>query len=250
MIIMPFPSLSVIVPCYNEAQRVHHIENGLRDLQKQWQGALEILLVDDGSRDDTFEKLKNLTTSQLSTQLHQVKLFRTEQNQGKGAALQHGIKMAHHDFVLTMDADMATEPCTIVQWLEKRGGVYEKEIWIGSRELKQSQVSSHPFRRQIGQVFNAFLQQLTGLTVRDTQCGYKLYHRPIAQKIFDALETPGWSHDVEILLRANRLGYAIVEMPVIWHAVKGSKISIWKDSWIMFWEVIRIAKKKKNFPVH
>jgi hypothetical protein len=82
---------------------------------------------------------------------------------------------------------------------------------------------------------------MTGMPYKDTQCGFKLYSREVARVLFEPLKTMGWAHDVEILLRANKMGYAVIQMPLRWRAVEGSKIRVLRDGVVMFNELIRIV---------
>lgn len=211
---------------------------GLFQFLQQWQGSFECIIVDDGSTDSSDLAIKNHPHFPLLSSHIQIL---TQANQGKGAALKTGIQQAQGDFILTLDADMATEPTELIQWLKMRQTFYTKEILIGSRELKNSDVQDLGYRKIVGNIFNAIIRLFTGLPFRDTQCGFKLYPAAAAKALFDKLQTPGWSHDVEILKRANRLGYAIVEMPVHWKAIEGSKIRVVQDGFKMLFEVIRIS---------
>lgn len=243
---MQFPSISLIIPCYNESTRIGLLFDGIKDFSKMWMGDYEIIIVDDGSSDGTDIVIQshpdyfNLLEKKRITFLHQ-------ENKGKGGALKLGVAHATKEFILTLDADMATSPIEIAYWLEMRRSFSKKEILIASRELKNSKVQDSLKRKFIGNVFNFIIRKAVGLQINDTQCGFKLYPREIAQKLFSSLKTLGWAHDVELLSRANKLGYAIVEMPITWNAVEGSKIKVLHDSWNMFWEVMKISRLKKKW---
>jgi dolichyl-phosphate beta-glucosyltransferase len=228
------PDLSIIIPCFNESNRIGVMVNALKIFQQQWQGSFEVIVVDDGSTDDTYTRLTE------AQKLISLQIIRQE-NTGKGGALKCGVLASQGEIILTLDADMATEPTELIDWLSGRKWK-QNEIWIGSRELNRNQVEDKPHREFIGHMFNRIIRYLTGLKIHDTQCGFKLYHSFIAKKIFGDLQTPGWAHDVELLIRAEQLGYALIEMPVHWKAVEGSKIRVVRDSWKMFWEVVRISK--------
>nr|MBP6315435.1 glycosyltransferase [Chitinophagaceae bacterium] len=244
--IMPFPSISLIIPCYNEAIRVARMFQGLRDFDTQWQGSYEVIIVDDGSTDGTDLVIQSnpffveLTNQKKITVLQQA-------NTGKGGALQLGVAHASKDFFLTLDADMATAPTELLRWLSMRKTFSAREVLIASRELKNSKVSDSFKRKVVGNIFNKIIRLMVKLTISDTQCGFKLYPASIAQQAFASLQTLGWAHDVEILAHANFLGYAIIEMPITWSAVEGSKIDVLRDGWKMFWEVQKISRLQKNW---
>lgn len=235
---MNYPYVSLVIPCYNEGARLLALWRGITDFAAQWPGRFDVVLVDDGSTEDD---LKGLATMVGYTAIaDRIDIIR-QANTGKGGALKTGVLNAKGDYILTLDADMAAEPTQLLDWWASRAGFFEREIFIGSRELPQSEVIDSVQRRQVGRVFNRMIRWMTGLPYRDTQCGFKLYSRGVAVELFSALQTMGWAHDVEILLRANRAGYAIVQMPLRWTAVAGSKINVWRDSWVMFGELIRIV---------
>jgi len=235
---MSYPFVSLVIPCFNEAGRLVLLLQGLEEFAAAWPAEWEAIVVDDGSTDDTAAKLN--TALQGHALEKQIRIL-NQANAGKGAALKTGVEAALGEFILTLDADMATRPAELLHWWEKRKGFYPREILIGSRELPQSDVLDLGYRRFIGHVFNRVIRIATGLPIRDTQCGFKLYDAAAAKALFAALRTPGWAHDVELLKRANRAGYAIVEMPIRWRAIEGSKIRVLRDSWAMFVEVLRIG---------
>jgi glycosyltransferase involved in cell wall biosynthesis len=240
---MLYPFVSLVIPCYNEAERVPLLFSGLQEFQQAWLGKMEVILVDDGSADDTANAIQTHPIFIALQSEHKIHWMQ-QKNQGKGAALKAGVQIAKGDFVLTLDADMATRPIELLNWLQLKKTFETNELLIGSRELKTSDVKDLDHRKWIGNVFNFIIQKLTHLTIQDTQCGYKLYHEAIAKTLFENLQTTGWAHDVELLLKAKRMGCQITEMPITWKAIPGSKINIWKDSIIMFFEVLRISRMK------
>lgn len=240
---MLYPFVSLVIPCYNEAERVPLLFSGLQEFQHAWLGKMEVILVDDGSTDATADYIQTHPLFIALQSEHKIHLIQ-QKNQGKGAALKAGVQLAKGDFVLTLDADMATRPIELLNWLKWKQTFSTQEILIGSRELKTSDVKDLDHRKWIGNVFNLIIQKLTHLDMQDTQCGFKLYPMAIAKPLFENLQTTGWAHDVELLVKAKRMGCPIMEMPITWKAIPGSKINIWKDSIIMFFEVLRISRMK------
>jgi dolichyl-phosphate beta-glucosyltransferase len=235
---MNVPYVTLVIPCYNEGPRLPRLWQGLVDFALLWPGRFDVVLVDDGSTDAGLTALSSMAGySDLADRIACIR----QDNTGKGGALKTGVLAAKGDYILTLDADMAAAPTELLRWWEQRAGFFPKEIFIGSRELPQSEVHDSFQRQQVGRMFNRFIRWMTGLPYRDTQCGFKLYPREVACDLFTALQTLGWAHDVEILLRANRAGYAIVQMPLRWRAVEGSKINVWRDSWVMLLELLRIV---------
>lgn len=235
---MNYPYVSLIIPCYNEGARLGRLWQGISLFAAQWPGQFEVILVDDGSTEGDLNDLQGMMG--YMELADKIRIIRQE-NTGKGGALKRGVLVAQGDYILTLDADMAAEPTELMAWWVQRAGFFEREIFIGSREMPQSIVHDSYTRRVVGRIFNGLIRLMTGLPYRDTQCGFKLYPKGVAVELFSALRTMGWAHDVELLLRANRAGYAIVQMPLRWTAVEGSKISVWRDSVVMFTELIRIV---------
>lgn len=235
---MNYPYVSLVIPCYNEGARLGRLWQGLTAFAAQWPGRFEVVIVDDGSTEGDLKDIEHMPG--YAAMADKIQLIR-QANTGKGGALKTGVMAAQGDYILTLDADMATEPIELVRWWEQRAGFFEREIFIGSREMPQSDVTDSYMRRVVGRIFNGLIRIMTGLPYRDTQCGFKLYPRTIALDLFSALRTMGWAHDVELLLRANRMGVAVVQMPIVWNAIPGSKISVMRDSVLMFKELLRIV---------
>lgn len=238
---MVYPSLSLVIPCYNESARVGYMFDGLKDFAKVWKGDYEVIIVDDGSHDGTDLMIKQ-NPYFFELEKENKIIFLRQENKGKGGALKTGVAQTSKDFVLTLDADMATSPVELIHWLEMRKIFATSEILIASRELKSSVVKDSLKRKLIGNIFNFIIRKAVKLDITDTQCGFKLYPGEAAKKLFSELKTQGWAHDVELLVKADKMGYAIIEMPVAWNAIEGSKINVISDSWNMFWEVMRIRR--------
>lgn len=243
-------NLSLIIPLFNESERIPLLQRGLLDFLKDCSYLeLEIILVNDASRDDTLDKLHELKEELMASfpdKKLAVEIIELKQNILKGGALRQGVLQAQGDWILTLDADMATEPSQLFSW-EKKGwlklnqptkGV--EKIFIGSREEPESKVSDQSYRRLMGKCFNFCVRLITGLKINDTQCGFKLYPKEIAKRCFYPLREFGWAHDVEILKRIRHQGGKIQVLPITWKAVAVSKIKPVKDSLNMFWALFKI----------
>lgn len=234
--------LSIVIPCYNESKRVGNLLQTLKDFDRKWAKELEIILVDDGSKDDTAKKIQDTFSDSFSGN-STFELIQLPKNQGKGAALKAGVEKSTGDFVLTLDADMATDPNELFQWLKMLPGrTFDPEaILIGSREHEKSQIKGQVMRRFAGLIFNFIIQLFTSLNITDTQCGFKLYPAGIAKRLFSGLRTNGWAHDVELLYQAKFEGVDIRPMPVKWTHQEDSKISLVADSLKMLVQTILIS---------
>ncbi len=234
--------LSLVIPCYNESERVNLLVGALQNFERKWRGSYEVIIVDDGSSDDTLEKIKAAINNKLSNP-DLVQVIPLEKNAGKGNALSKGVAAASGDAILTLDADMATDPLELGNWLRQlpNNTFPDNEILIGSREHKDSKVKGEPMRRVMGVVFNFFIQLFTSLTHKDTQCGFKLYPAKIAKELFAGLRVKGWAHDVELLYKADLASIPVRSMSITWKDVAGTKISPLKDSFKMFFQALFIS---------
>jgi dolichyl-phosphate beta-glucosyltransferase len=233
----PAPSLSVVVPAYNEASRIEASLGGtlrfLGGLLRSW----ELIVVDDGSQDGTAVRVEALRRSHPEAPLRVVRLPR---NQGKGAALRAGVAVSTGTRVLTMDADLAT-PLDELHALEARlpsGGVA-----IGSRALPGADIRrSQSWRRVLlGRAGNLWIQALALPGLQDTQCGFKLFDGAVARRVFAQSVECRFGIDIEVLALARRLeGAPVVEVPVTWAHQEGSKVR-WHDYVDVLVQVPRIA---------
>ncbi len=237
---MQYPSVSLIIPCYNESIRVAKMIDGIKEFIATWHGLFEIIIIDDGSTDDTVSLIKNNLLYKNLLADNKIQLIQ-QTNTGKGGALQKGITAATLDFVLTVDADMATHPVEIMNWrLQNKATFARDTICIASRTLAASKLILISNRRSSGKLFNTIVRIITNLPFKDTQCGFKLYPRAIAQQLFANLRTKGWAHDVEILLQANKQSIPVIEMPITWNERDASKINVLRDGMKMLWEVMKM----------
>ncbi|MCK5240891.1 glycosyltransferase family 2 protein [bacterium] len=235
--------LSVVLPAYNEEKRLSKTLETVTAYLRQRQDKSEIIVVSDGSTDQTVAIAKSFNQNQLP-----IRVLHNKKNRGKGAAVRRGVAAALGEWVLFSDADMSTPIEEIVK-LEKvmMDGA---DVVIASRALTGSDISDHqPFYREwMGKTFNLLVQSIVLPGFQDTQCGFKMFKRDIARKVFRALTIPGFGFDVEILYLAKRAGAGIQEVPVSWHNVLDSKVSPLRHSIQMFLDLFRVRwrHRKKN----
>lgn len=220
--------------------------DGLREFAQRVSFDYEVIIVDDGSSDQTATAIReNDFIKQLDASGKFI-LISLPVNKGKGAALKAGVAAARGTHILTLDADMATRPLEIFKWLAMNNHQFPAgEIWIASRERAESKVTEIASRRRTGRLFNLIVRLLTPLNLHDTQCGFKLYPATIAKELFSRQKSSGWAHDVELLYRAHNLGIPIKDLPVTWAAQAGSKISPAKDAVPMLLSVIGVSLRLK-----
>ena len=208
------------MPAYNEESRLPAtLEKIAAWLNSSTYADAEILVVDDGSRDGTAAVVEAFQDSRF-------RLLKNPGNRGKGYAVRHGMLKAQGQWILFTDADLSAP----IEELPKLFAAVERTgaaVAIGSRALNRSLIGVHQQRwRELSGIFyNRVMRVIVGLPLADTQCGFKLYRRDAAQAVFPRQGIDGFGFDVEDLFIAKRLGYAIVEVPVRWDNVEGTKVS-------------------------
>jgi dolichyl-phosphate beta-glucosyltransferase len=233
---MNSPHLSIVIPAYNEARRLPQTLAQVDEFLRQQNYSAEIIVVDDGSRDHTRESVrafKFLSAVRL-------RLLANGLNRGKGASVRRGVAAARGSFILFTDADLST-PMAEVQVLF---AALEKgaDLAIGSRAVPGARVLTHQpwYREFMGKIFNRFVQGMILPGLHDTQCGFKLFSRAAARRLFRHLTTPRFGFDVEVLYLARRAKLKIAEVPVEWRNSPASTVSPLKDSLTMFADIFRI----------
>lgn len=235
------PYLSIIVPAYNEALRLPPFLQRMVAYLERRRTSYEILIVDDGSHDRTVQAVEAVAQQSLH-----VRLIRLTCNMGKGAAIRRGMQAARGTLQLFTDADGAT-PIEELARLESALAT-GADLAIGSRAL----ASQHPdytvrarwHRSALGTIFNALVQRLGVRHIADTQCGFKLFRRSVAQDLFSVACVDGYAFDLELLYIARQRGYRITEVPVNWTDQPGSKVRPWRDGAVMLRELLAIRKRE------
>ncbi len=218
----PAPTVTVVVPAYNEADRIGPTLEHLRTAAARL-GISEVIVVDDGSTDATATLVEGFEREREPT----IRLVRLASNQGKGAAVRRGVVEANGDYVVFLDADLSAPPDAIPRAVAIREG--GTDIAIGTRVAPGGADArgTQPLRRRLsGRAFSALQRLIVGLRYADTQCPFKLFSRDAAERVFPLVETSGWAFDVELLAHARRLGLAIEEFPVTWRHVGGSQLRV------------------------
>ncbi len=233
------PSLSVVIPAYNEEKRLPGTLERIVQYLRQNTRRGEILVVNDGSSDRTGETARRFLASARSEQLS-CRVLENPGNRGKGYSVRHGMQEATLDWALFSDADLSSPIEECEKLFAAAGERYA--VAIGSRALDRSLIGVHQsvFRENAGRVFNLCMRLLTGLPFADTQCGFKLFRRDAAREIFRRQRLERFGFDVEILYLARKLGFETVEVPVRWNHAEGTKVSMLEDSIDMFVDLWRV----------
>jgi dolichyl-phosphate beta-glucosyltransferase len=226
---------TVVIPAYNESSRIRPTLDEILRYTGERKWDVEILVVDDGSRDDTTAIVREYARAHP-----QIQLVQNPGNRGKGYSVRNGMLHARGDICLFTDADLSSPIAEAEKLFDAiRQGA---EIAIGSRWLRaELQTERQPLYRQaFGRIFNMLLRLVLGLRFRDTQCGFKAFRREAAQRIFPLQRIERWGFDPEILFLARRMGLQSVEVPVIWAHSEGTRLHPFRDGLRMFGDVMRI----------
>lgn len=232
-------ALSVVIPAYNEARRILPYLQAITAYLGQRGLSYEILVVDDGSQDDTA-----LLVERTGTQYSHIRLIRLPCNNGKGAAVRAGMQAAQGEFQLFADADGATP----IRELERLEAAMHNgaDLAIGSRTLasrdSRYRVRARLHRTLLGNLFNRIVQRLGIPGIKDTQCGFKLFRKSVAQDLFSVARIDGYGFDLELLYIAQRRGYRIAEVPINWTDQPGSKVRVLRDGLAMVREMLAVRR--------
>ncbi len=229
-------ALSVIIPMYREESRIGatladllpSLERGVPGLE----GRAELILVDDGSDDNTVSAVSAWLGNRRAGALAGVRLLRHGANRGKGAAVRTGLAGAAGRWRLVMDADNS---CRVeeVPKLLARARETGAGLVAGSRRAADSVVTSSRSRRVTGWVFQTALSAMGMRLLNDTQCGFKVYSREAAEVVVRLGREDGWAFDLEHLLLARRAGLGIAEVGVVWDHRDGGKVNSLRDGLVM-----------------
>lgn len=231
-------SLSIVIPAYNEAERLPDFLRSIASYNNEHAGEIaEVLVVDDGSTDNTVS-----AATQLIAELPQLHVLEHSENRGKGAAVQTGVMAAAGDYIVFMDADGATG---IDQLPKMRAALHEAEIGVGNRWMRGADTERSSFLRKLsGYVYRTYMK-LFGLGDVDTMCGFKGYHRDVARALFADLQEERWLFDTEIAYKAVRAKYSVKNFPIRWRSMDGSKLdtkTLLKTA-LQIWPLIQSLQK-------
>jgi len=233
------PFLSIIIPAYNEEQRLPRALEQIFSYLKEQSYYAEVLVVENGSTDQTLEIASGFAKDHPNLRILQ------EEQRGKGYAVRRGMLDASGEYRFMCDADLSMPIAELNNFLPPI--VNGADIAIASREVKGAVRYHEPYLRHLtGRIFNTLIQLLVLPGLQDTQCGFKCFRAKVAEEIFRYQTLTGWSFDVEILYIARRLGYHIREIPIHWYFNADTKISVLKDSLKMFLDLITIRLNSRR----
>ena len=237
-------SLSVVIPAYNEVARLGNTLRAVVGYLQQNFPDGELILVDDGSSDETADLAR--TVFQDSGSLR-TSVISYKSNLGKGRAVRLGLLAARGDVALFSDADLSTPIAEAPKLVEPIvNGQYD--VTFGSRALDRQLIGVHQSwrREQGGRVFNLVVRLATGLPFWDTQCGFKAFRMSACRPLIEAATVDRFGFDVELLYLAFRAGLNLKEIPVRWDHNEGSKVTLFTDSFKMVNEVNLIRQQARR----
>jgi glycosyltransferase involved in cell wall biosynthesis len=240
--LLPFVDLSIVVPAYNEEQRLPPTLAKLRAFLDQQPLRYEIVIVDDGSKDNTV----GVVNAEMAT-FPQLRLVEQKPNRGKGAAVRRGMLEARGQIRVMCDADGSMPPEELPKLLAPIVAC-KAEIAIGSRYVEGAKTDKkQPFYRVLwSRLCNRVIQKSLVPGVRDTQCGFKAFTAEAARDLFRYGRIDGWAFDLEILALARRRGFSIAEVGVEWKDDGRSRVNPLKDMWKVIREAITIRKNLRR----
>jgi dolichyl-phosphate beta-glucosyltransferase len=233
--------LTLVVPAFNEAHRIEPVLAQVHDYQRCSPRRIEVIVVDDGSTDDTVAVVEG-----FRDRIDNLTVLRLGENQGKGAAVSAGMLAGCGAYRAFLDADGAT-PVAEVDLLWQAARARPRTVAIGSVACAGARVSRpQPLvRRVAGRLANRVVRLLVLPGIRDSQRGAKLFPAEIADAVFAALGTTGWAFDIEVLARCRAGGYRVVEVPVAWHHVAGGRVDA-TAYWRTFRELLAIRRRLRH----
>lgn len=229
------PFLSIVVPAFNEEQRLTASLSRITAFIQDQKYAAEAIIIDNASTDGTKDIIMD-----FACKYSFIKYY-CEPVRGKGTAVRRGVLAGEGEYILFSDADLSVPIEEAVKFFPPRSEEYD--IAIGSRETEGARRYDEPIHRHLmGRVFNMLIQMMILPGIRDTQCGFKCFRRDVARDLFKAGKVGGWSFDVEILYIARLRGYRIAEIPVNWYYGDKSKVNPVRDSVRMLREIVEIKR--------
>lgn len=228
--------LSIIIPAYNEENRIKNTLLSINDYLSDKKINAEILVVNDGSNDETVEVVKS-----YQSKIPNLKIIDLGKNYGKGAAVKVGVIESKGRMILFTDADNST-PIEELEKLQKRLIENNAQIAIGSRYIKDDSVKikQPKYRIFLGRTGNFLIRAFLIDNIRDTQCGFKLFTKDAAKNIFQFQKVKRFGFDMEALVIASQLGYKITEVPVSWFNSAESRVRPIKDALITLKDLVYI----------
>lgn len=226
--------LSLLIPAFNEASRIKPGLKKALEFLKNKDFSWEVIVVDDGSEDQTVRQVRGLMKN-----TPQLRLISLGKNFGKGHAIRVGITAASGNLIVFSDADFSVPIKTLPAFLAR---LKNKDLVYGSRRTRGSQVVKHQnlFREALGHAFTQLTNFVLGLCVSDATCGFKGFKKKSGKKLFSLQQLNRWGFDAEILFLARKYQVKTFELPVMWKDVEGTKVSLFSDTFRSLFDLVKI----------
>ena len=236
---MSRPFLTIIIPAYNEAQRLPDSLTKIAEYLRNQSFATEILVVENRSTDETSDVVRDFATQVSASDPFTLELLHSAP--GKGAAVKTGMLVGKGDYLFICDADLSMPIEEVEKFLPPKQEPNGFDVAIASREIAGAVRYNEPFYRHLmGRVFNHVVQKLIMPGIEDTQCGFKMFTREAAAQVFPHQTIDGWGFDPEILYISRIRGLHLIEVPINWYYMAESRINPLFDTINMVREVLRI----------
>ncbi|MBQ4283428.1 MAG: glycosyltransferase family 2 protein [Lachnospira sp.] len=232
--------LSVIMPAYNESKLIYNSIMTTLDVVSKFISEVEIVAVNDGSKDNTKAEIKRAAAAD-----NRVRLVSSDKNRGKGNAIISGVAHATGEYIAFLDADLELHPAQLESYMEKMLSD-NVDVVIGCKFHKDSKIKYPLKRKIISMGYYCMLLVLFHLKVKDTQTGIKLFKASALKPVAHLIRTSGFAYDIELLVALHRRGHSIAQMPVELVHVRerteqriGMKdiVKVFKDTWAIFYRV-------------
>ena len=235
----PRPDLSIVIPAFNEAAGIEATLSELMAYLRLRPWTWEIRVVDDGSTDETVRKVEAFAQSEPRVVLQK------EPHGGKGAAVRAGFLASDAAYRFLCDADLSMPVAELSRFMPPDLG--NADIAIGSREGAGARRVGEPGLRHLaGRGFNLAVRLMMVPGIHDTQCGFKMFTAAAVDAIFPYLTVTGWAFDIEVLYLARLRGLRVREVPIEWHFRADSRVRLFRDSFGMFSELLRIRSRARR----
>ena len=231
--------LSIVIPFYNEEYRIsqsNRLSDSIKYIQSKITESFELLLIDDGSKDNTACILKDVKRKHSDIS---IKIISYRTNRGKGFAIKQGVLKAKGNKIITMDADFSIDLTETNRFINELDTC---DIVIGTKKhlMTQTHTKQKTPRRILGKGFTLLTNMVLGLNFTDITCGFKGFRADIAKLLFKKQKIYRWTYDSEILFLAKVYGHTVKELPVSWRHIEGSKVSPLRDTLVSVKELVEI----------
>lgn len=238
---MSNPYLSVVIPAHNEERRLPKTLEQLSEFLRQQPYQAEVLVVENGSRDQTYRMASEFARRFNRNQRESPTEVRVlqEAERGKGLAVRRGMLEACGEYRFMCDADFSMPVSEINRFFPP--ALDGADIVIASREASGAVRYGEPaYRHIVGRIYNTMIRLVALPGLHDTQCGFKCFRAAVAEDVFNRQTLTGWSFDVEVLFIARKRGYCVVELPIPWYFNPESHVSVVRDSLRMAIDLFKI----------